>query len=146
MLCRAAIKQIRQIGGQARTRSVWNSAINCAVKSKKVYPRVSDSKFRPWMTAGHKNWPWTCAVPVRFFAIHTEITEAEYHSMASAVLDAILDRLEVLEDESPGMEVESSGDGVVTVKVRGKGTWVLNKQTPSRQLWLSSPISGPWHF
>ncbi len=31
-------------------------------------------------------------------------------------------------------------DGVVTVKVQGKGTWVLNKQSPSRQLWLSSPV------
>ena len=26
------------------------------------------------------------------------------------------------------------------------GVWVLNKQTPNRQLWLSSPISGPHRF
>ena len=27
-----------------------------------------------------------------------------------------------------------------------KGTFVLNKQTPNRQLWLSSPVSGPWRY
>uniref|UniRef100_A0A914RUA2 Frataxin n=1 Tax=Parascaris equorum TaxID=6256 RepID=A0A914RUA2_PAREQ len=34
--------------------------------------------------------------------------------------------------------------GVITAKVgRDKGTYVINKQTPNRQIWLSSPISGP---
>jgi len=23
---------------------------------------------------------------------------------------------------------------------------VVSRQTPARQLWLSSPISGPWHY
>ena len=32
-------------------------------------------------------------------------------------------------------------DGVINVKIEGKGQWVMNKQTPSRQLWLSSPIT-----
>jgi len=27
-----------------------------------------------------------------------------------------------------------------------KGVFVINKQPPSRQLWLSSPISGPLQF
>jgi frataxin len=35
---------------------------------------------------------------------------------------------------------------VVTAKLGSKGTYVVNKQTPSRQLWLSSPFSGPWHY
>uniref|UniRef100_A0A0K0D7Z5 Nucleotid_trans domain-containing protein n=1 Tax=Angiostrongylus cantonensis TaxID=6313 RepID=A0A0K0D7Z5_ANGCA len=26
------------------------------------------------------------------------------------------------------------------------GTYVINKQTPNRQLWLSSPVSGPKRF
>jgi len=32
------------------------------------------------------------------------------------------------------------------VVVEGKGTWVVNKQPPNRQMWLSSPISGPKRF
>jgi frataxin len=31
-------------------------------------------------------------------------------------------------------------------QVKGSGTWVINKQAPSRQIWLSSPVSGPTHF
>lgn len=30
--------------------------------------------------------------------------------------------------------------------MRGKKYYVLNKQTPNRQIWLSSPISGPSRF
>jgi hypothetical protein len=30
--------------------------------------------------------------------------------------------------------------GVLTVDLGNRGTWVLNKQTPNRQLWWSSPI------
>ena len=42
------------------------------------------------------------------------------------------------------MEVAS---GVLTVRLGGgRGTYVLNRQTPNRQLWVSSPVSGPLRF
>jgi len=31
-------------------------------------------------------------------------------------------------------------DGVLTVKLGEHGTYVINKQAPNRQMWLSSPI------
>ena len=31
-------------------------------------------------------------------------------------------------------------DGVLTVRLGDLGTYVINKQTPNRQLWLSSPV------
>ena len=37
-------------------------------------------------------------------------------------------------------------DGVLNIEMRGKKYYVLNKQTPNRQIWLSSPISGPSRF
>ncbi|XP_073675969.1 frataxin, mitochondrial [Garra rufa] len=37
--------------------------------------------------------------------------------------------------------------GVLTVKVGSDhGTYVINKQTPNRQIWLSSPTSGPKRY
>ncbi|KAJ1549013.1 Mitochondrial chaperone Frataxin, partial [Cladochytrium tenue] len=36
--------------------------------------------------------------------------------------------------------------GVLTVKTGVGGTYVINKQPPNRQIWLSSPISGPRRF
>lgn len=42
----------------------------------------------------------------------------------------------------------SSGqDGVLTVKLgMPHGTYVINRQTPNRQIWLSSPTSGPKRY
>ncbi|KAG8595705.1 hypothetical protein GDO81_001602 [Engystomops pustulosus] len=38
-------------------------------------------------------------------------------------------------------------NGVLTVKVGGNiGTYVINKQTPNKQIWLSSPTSGPKRY
>jgi len=35
---------------------------------------------------------------------------------------------------------------VLTMSFPPHGTWVLNKQTPNRQIWWSSPISGPKRY
>lgn len=37
-------------------------------------------------------------------------------------------------------------DGVVTADVKGKGVYVVNRQPPKKEIWLSSPVSGPYHF
>lgn len=36
--------------------------------------------------------------------------------------------------------------GVLTANLGKHGTYVVNKQTPNRQIWLSSPVSGPFRF
>lgn len=36
--------------------------------------------------------------------------------------------------------------GVLNITVPGVGTYVLNKQPPNKQIWLSSPISGPKRY
>ena len=36
--------------------------------------------------------------------------------------------------------------GVITLSLGAKGTFILNKQSPTRQIWLSSPVSGPSHY
>jgi frataxin len=40
----------------------------------------------------------------------------------------------------------STKAGVLEVSLPQKGTYVLNKQPPNKQIWLSSPISGPKRF
>lgn len=30
--------------------------------------------------------------------------------------------------------------GVMTIKLGSLGTYVINKQTPNRQIWMSSPV------
>ena len=73
-------------------------------------------------------------------------SEPEYHTVADETLDTILDAVEeVLESSSVDFETELA-NGVLTLKLPPKGSWVINKQTPNQQIWWSSPLSGPKRF
>jgi frataxin len=37
-------------------------------------------------------------------------------------------------------------DGILTIDLERGGQFVLNRHAPSREIWLSSPISGASHF
>ena len=68
----------------------------------------------------------------------------DYVALADECLDTILEKADELSDERDDVEVELAS-GVLTLKTP-EGTWVLNKQVPNRQLWLSSPVSGPCRY
>jgi frataxin len=53
------------------------------------------------------------------------------------------EELEVL--NIPGYELNEK-DGVFELLLGSKGTYVINKQAPNRQLWWSSPVSGPKRY
>ena len=69
----------------------------------------------------------------------------DYVALADECLDTILERADELSDERDDVEVELSS-GVLTLKIAETGTWVLNKQVPNKQIWLSSPVSGPCRY
>ncbi|XP_037113962.1 frataxin, mitochondrial [Syngnathus acus] len=79
----------------------------------------------------------------------TELSEAAYEKLADETLYALADYFEDLMDEpftGPEYDVVLSS-GVLTVKLGGHhGTYVINKQTPNRQIWLASPTSGPKRY
>lgn len=35
---------------------------------------------------------------------------------------------------------------MINVKLGSRGTYVINKQPPNQQIWLSSPTAGPFRF
>lgn len=80
----------------------------------------------------------------------SSLAEAEFHRVA----DATLERLETVLglaieslQEEQGEELDLSlAMGVLTVRLASRGTYVINKQTPNRQLWWSSPVSGPRRY
>ncbi|RGP61994.1 hypothetical protein FLONG3_10364 [Fusarium longipes] len=74
-----------------------------------------------------------------------EITEQEYHEIADEYLDNVVGKFEELQDQREDIDVEFSA-GVLTIKWPDKGTYVINKQPPNKQIWLSSPISGPKRY
>ncbi|KAL7751937.1 Mitochondrial matrix iron chaperone [Sorochytrium milnesiophthora] len=75
-------------------------------------------------------------------------TELSFHRLADEELDRLLEAFEELGDTSEiaGFDVTLSS-GVLTVALGPThGTYVINKQPPNQQIWLSSPFSGPARF
>jgi frataxin len=69
--------------------------------------------------------------------------EREFETLAERTLRDLQAALEdALGDEA---EVDLRG-GILTVEFDDGRQFVLNKHTPNRQLWLSSPVSGAAHF
>ncbi|KAH9524637.1 hypothetical protein Btru_027417 [Bulinus truncatus] len=79
----------------------------------------------------------------------TDISNTEYETWAEETLDSLSEFFEELpETEACNEDYDCAyGSGVLTVHLGStEGTYVLNKQTPNKQIWLSSPLSGPKRF
>lgn len=76
-----------------------------------------------------------------------ELPLQQYHQHSESFLEGLFDNLEELSENYPQHipEVEYS-HGVMSLTVAGVGTYVINKQPPNKQIWLSSPNSGPNRF
>ncbi|KAK9845795.1 hypothetical protein WJX81_002579 [Elliptochloris bilobata] len=62
-------------------------------------------------------------------------------------LEELTNRMDALLEDSDidGSDLEY-GQGVLTLKLGRLGTYVINKQTPNHQIWMSSPVSGPVRY
>ncbi|KAI9483636.1 MAG: hypothetical protein EXX96DRAFT_558993 [Benjaminiella poitrasii] len=77
----------------------------------------------------------------------TELSTDRYHRLSDEILEHIVSVLEEINDEidMKGFDIEYN-QGVMTISLGDKGTYVINKQPPNHQIWLSSPISGPQRY
>jgi len=91
----------------------------------------------------HSRHTSTSAPPVNLSDVSTET----YHELSDVTMDNLLDSLENLLDElgNNTYEVEYHS-GVLTLSLGDRGTYVINKQPPNKQIWLSSPFSGPKRY
>ena len=69
--------------------------------------------------------------------------ERAFESLVARILADFADRLEQALDDAA--EVEFRG-GILTVSCADGRQFVVNKHAPTREIWLSSPISGAVHF
>ncbi|XP_046392273.1 frataxin, mitochondrial [Ischnura elegans] len=72
-----------------------------------------------------------------------------YEKACDETLDSLAEYFEELIDRSAHLKDAdvTYGDGVLTVKFGDPyGTYVINRQTPNQQIWLSSPFSGPKRY
>lgn len=70
--------------------------------------------------------------------------ETEFHLLADKYLQALLEFFEELE-ESQDISVELDS-GVLSLIMPDDKEYIINKHTPSRQIWVSSPYSGAGYF
>ncbi|MFZ5792277.1 MAG: iron donor protein CyaY [Pseudomonadota bacterium] len=69
--------------------------------------------------------------------------ESSFERLAERTLTRLMAAAEdALGDEA---EVDLEG-GILTIAFDAGGTYLLNMHRPNRQIWLSSPKSGAWHF
>lgn len=69
------------------------------------------------------------------------MSDQGFEQAAERKLTQIFDRLE----EEDGFDIDLEG-GILTIETEKNGTFLLNKHGPLKEIWLSSPISGAWHF
>ncbi|XP_050296239.1 frataxin homolog, mitochondrial [Anthonomus grandis grandis] len=82
-------------------------------------------------------------------ALEDELVDsATFEKVCEETLNSLADYFEELvETESQFENADVMyGAGVLTVDLGKHGTYVINRQSPNRQIWLSSPTSGPKRF
>ena len=69
------------------------------------------------------------------------MTEPQFHQVTDDMLHHLQDHIECyvedLQDDDCDVVYDS---GVLTINLGSHGIFVVNKQTPNRQIWLSSPV------
>jgi len=93
-----------------------------------------------------KACPSRISLPFKLFS--TEVDDNTFLYLTNETLEGINDRFsEIIEDHEKLSGGDTTlSDGVLTVKLAEFGTYVVNKQTPNKQIWLSSPVSGPARY
>lgn len=72
-----------------------------------------------------------------------KLDESSFSSLADEFLERVADTI----DEAMGdrMDVDYQ-HGILTITLENGGQYVINKHGPNREIWVSSPVSGAWHF
>ncbi|KAL1491933.1 hypothetical protein ABEB36_012451 [Hypothenemus hampei] len=78
----------------------------------------------------------------------TEFDSNTFEKVCEETLHKLADYFEDLIANDPKLAKGdvSYGAGVLTIELENLGTYVINRQSPNRQIWLSSPISGPKRY
>lgn len=69
--------------------------------------------------------------------------DSQFLHLAKQFIESIATQIE--EQDSDGVIEIDSGDGILNIYTPA-GQYVINRQSAAKELWLASPISGPYHF
>ena len=107
-----------------------NLSARVAARTTRIRPVLTPQVARPFCTASPSS-----------------LDDETYHTVVDRTLEGVQDVYDEIADDFPELEMEvEDSSGVLNVVVGTLGTFVLNKQAPNLQLWLSSPITGPLRY
>ncbi len=66
--------------------------------------------------------------------------------MSDSAFESLADSLLATLEEALGDHVDAERQGGILTIEDDAGTWIVNKHAPTRQIWLSSPVSGARHY
>ena len=83
----------------------------------------------------------------RRYCAPAEVSRETFHRAADHTLQGITEVMEDYADDNATLEmdVDLAGD-VLNVALGARGHFVLNKQSPNQQIWMSSPVCGPQRY
>nr|CAX75235.1 Frataxin homolog, mitochondrial precursor [Schistosoma japonicum] len=77
------------------------------------------------------------------------LSGAEYERVSTRTLESLAETFEQLPEQFPltkEYDVEHAYGVLKVIFGPSIGTYIINRQAPNKQLWLSSPISGPKRY
>ncbi|CAL5403556.1 unnamed protein product [Camellia sinensis] len=148
--------QLRRLSRALKPPLPCSSIQRSYIYSSTYLPEASNSFRRPTVSPPSRSF---CSRPLNLehegpspIDYSSLVQEDEFHKLADSTIHDLLEKLEGQLKKEYGDSVDIDGfdidygNQVLTVKLGTLGTYVLNKQTPNRQIWLSSPVSGPSRF
>lgn len=105
-----------------------------------LFNTVTCNKLTTWHYQQHK---WYSTV------VESELVDSNtFEKVCEETLNQLAEYFEELVGTDPKLEKGDVvyGGGVLTIDLGQYGTYVINRQSPNRQIWLSSPSSGPKRF
>lgn len=83
---------------------------------------------------------------IRSLSSDAELSSNDYEEIVDETLESLTDAFEILLEKHKLSSDVTYSNGVLTVELDKYGTYVINKQTPNKQIWLSSPFTGPKRY
>mmetsp|Transcript_7092 Transcript_7092/g.8117 ORF Transcript_7092/g.8117 Transcript_7092/m.8117 type:complete len:192 (-) Transcript_7092:1090-1665(-) len=153
---RALFTEARSLFHKRRFATVAARSLKTARDTRRCWLSVCRSESRGMLqplltpgTVGKTSYFDASKLSSRGFCSENEVMmdEGEFHDIADECLEGLEPALEVLDQYVEGDDFDVVySQGVLTLDLGEYGSWVLNKQTPNRQIWWSSPISGPKRY
>ncbi|XP_017064033.1 frataxin homolog, mitochondrial [Drosophila eugracilis] len=126
--------------------TIGNGSLPQRLISQAILPRTPITVANSNIFQGTNANRWLSSSQIE---TESSLDSATYERVCSDTLDALCDYFEELTENASDLQGTdvAYGDGVLTVNLGHKyGTYVINRQTPNKQIWLSSPTSGPKRF